>query len=329
MRRLIVNFIDDKWMEPTHEARTWRAARAAKLVRRAHMYAGLIMLPWILFFGVSGLLFNHPNVGEDVRGRGVDAAQLQQLGFAPWHAERAAERVVQALNAAPQAGARPFVLDASYDTQFSGFGVLTAKTPAGQYMLLLDVERARGVLAERSARLPADAAVFPRLELPLPEFSVAQLEQQLAGLLAARGEAGEPLRAHPKLAPELRLRVRDARGASWNLTYDTRSGAVSGRKTDDWPNIGVSQALAKMHTTHHFPLRVGPLWFWALFEDLLGVTMVFWALSGLWMWWKIKPTRLVGALAVSLALGGAALVMAGTLDHLMFGDVRAPSGPGE
>jgi hypothetical protein len=329
MRKLIINFMDETWLAATHQARAWRAGRATKLLRRAHMYAGLIMLPWILFFGVSGLLFNHPNLGEEVRGRRVDAAQLRQLGFAPWHAQRAAERVVQALNAAPRAGARPFVLDESYESQFSGFGVLSAKAPAGHFMLLLDVERARGVLAERSARPPADAGVFPRLELQLPEFSVVQLEQQLAGLLAARGEASEPLRAHPKIAPELRLRVRDATGASWNLTFDTRSGAVSGRRSEDWPNLGVGQVLAKMHTTHHFPLRVGPLWFWALFEDLLGVTMVFWALSGLWMWWKIKPTRLIGALALSLALGGAALVMAGTLDHLMFGDVRAPVGPGE
>lgn len=329
MKQLIVNFMEVAPMAVAEE-RARRGARWIKLLRRAHMYAGLGMLPWILFFGISGLLFNHPNVGEDVRGERVDAAQLRELGFAPWDAARAAQRVVDALNGASGAGARPFALDDTFESQFSGFGILSAKADAKQYMLLLDVESARGVLAQRAPRRPASDAVFPQLELPLPELSMARVEEQLSGLLRARGApAAEALRAHPKIAPELRLRVRDARGVHWNLTYDTRSGSVSGRKSEAWPNLGFAQALAKLHTTHHFPLRVGPLWFWALFEDLLGLTMVFWAVSGLVMWWKIKPTRLIGALSVSVALGIAALIMAGTLDHLLFGDVRAPLGPGE
>ena len=32
--------------------------------------------------------------------------------------------------------------------------------------------------------------------------------------------------------------------------------------------------------------------------------MVFWALSGLWMWWEMKATRRLGLLAL---LGGAAV----------------------
>ena len=84
-----------------------------------------------------------------------------------------------------------------------------------------------------------------------------------------------------------------------------------------------------MHTTHHFPLRVGPLWFWALFEDLLGVTMVIWAISGLVMWWQIKRTRLAGVLSIAAALGLAAAVMLGTLSELTFSDVKEQLGPGD
>ena len=32
------------------------------LVRRIHMYAGLIMIPYLLLFGISGLIFNHPTL---------------------------------------------------------------------------------------------------------------------------------------------------------------------------------------------------------------------------------------------------------------------------
>jgi hypothetical protein len=34
----------------------------------------------------------------------------------------------------------------------------------------------------------------------------------------------------------------------------------------------------------------------AVTVDLVIVAMVFWALSGLWMWWEMRVTRLWGAL---------------------------------
>jgi hypothetical protein len=43
---------------------------------------------------------------------------------------------------------------------------------------------------------------------------------------------------------------------------------------------------------------------WAAVVDLAVVGMLFWVLSGLWMWWEIKPARLTGA---AFALVGAAL----------------------
>jgi hypothetical protein len=43
---------------------------------------------------------------------------------------------------------------------------------------------------------------------------------------------------------------------------------------------------------------------WAVSVDLVIIAMVFWVLSGLWMWWEMKATRRLGAGAV---LSGAAL----------------------
>jgi hypothetical protein len=43
---------------------------------------------------------------------------------------------------------------------------------------------------------------------------------------------------------------------------------------------------------------------WALSVDLVIVAMIFWALSGLWMWWEMKVTRRYGLAAMA---GGAAL----------------------
>lgn len=50
---------------------------------------------------------------------------------------------------------------------------------------------------------------------------------------------------------------------------------------------------------------------WAFTVDLAAVTIVFWVLSGLWMWWEMKNTRRLGALfsAVGFALFVVFLVM--------------------
>jgi hypothetical protein len=197
-------------------------------------------------------------------------------------------------------------------------------------MVLLDMATPRGVLVSRSARRAAEGSSFPKQHIPLPDVSTKAVEEHLTGLLEARQlDATDALRAHPKIAPELRFRVRDAADTAWNLTYDLGSGTLSGRKSDVLPNLGLTQLLAKLHMTHHFPMAFGALWLWALFADLLGITMVFWAVSGMIMWWQLKQTRLLGIASLAIALGLAAAIIGGTMRHLTFGDVTPKLGPGD
>jgi len=307
-----------------------RRGRALRIVRRVHMYAGLLLMPWLMFFGLSGILFNHPNVGEQVSGQRVSASDLQKLSaLAPWQPADAAQAVVTQLNAA-RAGEAAYRLDPTFESRFSGYSVLSAPAPDGAYMLILDVSQARGVLVHKQARKSEDGSTFPRLSLPLETYSSQNIEAHTQGLLTARALPHQSeLQAHPKIAPELRLRVLDAEDVAWNLTYDTRDGALAGRRADSFPNLGISQIVGSMHKTHHFTLDLGAQWFWALFEDLLGLAMVIWAITGVVMWWQLKRTRLIGVLSLVLALGIAAVVMSGTLQQLTFGDVRAAMGPGD
>lgn len=307
-----------------------RRGRALRIVRRVHMYAGLLLMPWLMFFGLSGMLFNHPNIGEKVDGQRVTSAELAKLSaLKPWDARAAASAVVDQLN--QTAAARgPYRVDPEFESEFSGYAILNAPAPDGGHMLILDVAQARGVLVHKVARKSADGSSFPRLQLPLEAYSSQALERHTKGLLEARAlpHASE-LHAHPKIAPELRLRVLDAEGVRWNLTYDTREGALAGRREDSFPNLGIAQIMGSMHKTHHFTMEVGALWLWALFEDLLGLAMVLWAVTGLVMWWQLKRTRVLGVASLLLALGIAAAVMTGTLQELTFGDVRAAMGPGD
>lgn len=49
---------------------------------------------------------------------------------------------------------------------------------------------------------------------------------------------------------------------------------------------------------------------WAFSVDLVIVAIVLWVLSGLWMWWEMKATRPLGALAVAGSAGLFAFYLA-------------------
>jgi hypothetical protein len=49
---------------------------------------------------------------------------------------------------------------------------------------------------------------------------------------------------------------------------------------------------------------------WGFVVDAAAVTMAFWCLSGLWLWWELKPTRLWGAISFVAGVGLFALVLA-------------------
>jgi hypothetical protein len=42
---------------------------------------------------------------------------------------------------------------------------------------------------------------------------------------------------------------------------------------------------------------------WGLTVDVAVVCMVFWSLSGIWLWWELKPTRKWGTLSLAAGLG--------------------------
>jgi hypothetical protein len=62
--------------------------------------------------------------------------------------------------------------------------------------------------------------------------------------------------------------------------------------------------LERFHRRRGFATGYGLDTVWAVAVDLAIAGMLFWALSGLWMWWEMKVTRALGAAAL---LGGAGL----------------------
>ncbi len=307
--------------------RRFSTGRALKVVRRVHMYTGLFFFPWAMLFGLSGVLFNHPNAFEDVRGRRVATTELQEVtGLSPWQPGQIAERVVRELN---RRGGERYELSTDYESELSGVSVFSAKAEQGRHVVLLEMQNATAIVATRSARPEPPPVPFAGARVVLPEVSLSHLQEKLGPLLASRNLSSQgELTAHPRISQQLRFRMLGADGTAYNTIYDLRTGALSGRRTDTWPSLGLSQYLGKLHTAHHFPARPGWMTVWAAMEDLLGLTLLAWGASGLVMWWQMRPTRRWGSLCVVATLAFVALAVWGTSSQLLFGPVAQALGPG-
>ena len=62
--------------------------------------------------------------------------------------------------------------------------------------------------------------------------------------------------------------------------------------------------LERFHRRRGYATGYGLDTIWAISVDAFIVAMVFWVLSGLWMWWEMKVTRVLGLAAL---LGGTGL----------------------
>jgi hypothetical protein len=313
--------------EPTQRGR-FRTGRVLRLVRRVHMYLGLFLVPWILLFGLSGVLFNHPNLGEQVAGTPVPAAKLRELtGFSAWDPNELAKRIVEHLNMQNGATA-DYAVDPSVEPAFQGPVILKAEAPHGRHTTLVDVQRGRAFVITRQAR-PSPNDVPFKQNVPIVGISTKDVEARVSALLSALNlDAKDAPRANHALAPELRFALRDKTGKLFHATYHTGTAQLTGRLAETWSPIGASQMLTALHTTHHFPPSFGFRWAWAFFQDILGLAMAFWAISGLAMWWQLKATRIAGTVSIAFALGLASWITWGTAADLMFGEVMQELGPG-
>ena len=92
--------------EAAPKSRAW-GRDLMMLTRRSHLYAGLLLYPWVLLYGVTAFLFNHPTAFSDQTFLqfGKDAMKGTALEGVPTAPDIAA-KVVAALNARSEGGAK-------------------------------------------------------------------------------------------------------------------------------------------------------------------------------------------------------------------------------
>ncbi|SIO57431.1 hypothetical protein SAMN05444166_5402 [Singulisphaera sp. GP187] len=291
---------------PSSRARV-RYNAGMKLVRRAHMYVGLFLVPFVLLYGLTAFLFNHPDWFSDRSVRLITAedAAGTALGSFPTADELSAQ-VIQAIN---QGGTHRVSLSKAQAPAYSRDLALTAKGSGAEQVIFLELAGRTGTVrsapaATKPVSKPAWARESVRLDSPPAEAA----RTAVAAILTKWGGGEPPEEVKVRTPPELIFAV-ESEGRTWRASYQLQTEALTVRP---WgPDLSTRRFLTAMHLACRYPSQINVPWCWAAIVDTMAVAMVFWGFSGLFMWWQMKSLRRLGAIVLAASLIGSILVAIG------------------
>lgn len=304
------------------------------VVRRGHLYAGLFLLPWVVLYGVTAFLFNHPNSFADQPAVSFDRSHLRDTPLAspPSPKDIATEVVAQLQSRAPEGTKYTFVepekakftREAAFATvkaegetisllvyaNGSGGSVRSRKDEPPKVVEKAPFATGGGKAAPKGGRgagnpPPKTAADGVTTSAPLHE----RVKESVPTILDRCGFAGGEVTVTS--VPDLSFRMSDGEKV-WTVTYNPQTGAVGGKSTDDPVEpLSARRFLTRLHVAHGYPSETGVRWAWAVIVDAMAFVMVFWGLSGILMWWQVKATRRFGVLVVLLSAAAATWLAVG------------------
>lgn len=314
-----------------------RYNRAMRLVRRLHLYAGLFMTPWVFLYGVTALLFNHPEVwSEQVTGE-IPPQAIAGTPLASFPEPAAlAQRVVDAINRRAQlagdANAAPYELIRKDEAEYTRDLILTLADGDRSHTLRIDLWNHSGTTRtstnaakqKPSASAPFEARnglaleppplepVYDAMPMLLPKLGIPanvwrRPERPRPVETAGRSAGSRPAMGdrtaaptNPRVAPEVAFFLQRGEQA-WRATYNLQTGTLMGREADSSDSGAVLSPrnfLLRLHLAHGYPDEKNARWIWAIAVDAMFVSMVGWGITGLLMWWQMKNVRRVGAIVL-------------------------------
>jgi hypothetical protein len=290
--------------------------RLVHALRRAHLYFGLFLVPWAVLYGVTGFLFNHPTAFADAPTCTFGPKELAGTPMADPPAPADVARAV--LAHLPPAAGRYELVEPEKARYTREFAFAVAKTDGGDVGLLFDVTSPAGTVR---ASPPAPAPVAPTLTLGpkatttrtgerfvIPDALDARVRASVPTVLERTGFATGAVAVTS--TPDLVFRAADG-SAVYAFTYNAHAGTVSAAPVGPEAapeGLSARRFLTRLHLASGYPHGRGAKWFWAVLVDAMAFVMVFWAGSGLLMWWQVKAARGWG-LVVLLASAVAATAL--------------------
>lgn len=268
-------------------------SRVMLVVRRAHLYSGLLLLPFVALYGLTALLFNHASWLRPIEERALP------------HATVASSELV-ALTSAPDVMARAIAPAGIEPRNARWENSWSFETRADGRVERFDVDpRGRG---GRALAWPED----PRIASELPaKFAAADVPgwrepKALAAALAL--DLG--LRAQDismRRAPRLAFEFEDE-GRALLARWDPAKETVQVVPNGGHDPVDLLQSL---HVAHGSPGYVDARWWWSWIVDAMGVAMLVWAASGTVLWWSIRAVRRAGLVVLALAAALSLALFAG------------------
>ncbi|MEZ4384645.1 MAG: hypothetical protein R3A79_25170 [Nannocystaceae bacterium] len=285
--------------------RTDRRRRWAALLRWSrvtHLYCGLALLPWVCLYGATGLLFNHPQLGDD-----GDVHRFRRSELADRIDPAAPDPSALASRVAARLGPHVTLRD-SVEPTFEGSLRARATTAGREVHVSLGATSGRGAVRLSA---PASDALPPGLGEPPPldpdELDAAAWTSTARAIAGAYVDDSEALELTLERAPQLRFEV-EIDDQPWTLLYDPKAGRARFLRPED-EDRDVVRLLERVHMTHAYPDGLSARWIHAVFVDLTAAALLLWCVTGLLMWWQMRRRRRTGAVALLLGVGAVVALM--------------------
>jgi len=268
-------------------------SRAYLVIRRVHLYLGLVLLPFVALYGATALFFNHASWFRDIEERPLDAHVV-------------AQSEIVALGADPFALARDIAPAGIEPLEVRWEGAWVFESRGDGRVERIDVDPAgRG---GRMLAWPEDPKPDSSMPATIAASSLATwsdplaLAAALAPRLGARDEA-----LVLKRAPKLAITYVE-NGQPLLARWDPANGSVRVVHDDGHDPVDF---LLSLHKAHGSPGYADARWWWSWIVDAMGFAMLAWAASGVVLWWSIRAVRRAGLVALGIAAVAFVALFAG------------------
>ncbi len=277
--------------------RSQRNKATLKLTRRLHMYFGLVLVPFVLLYGVTAVLFNHQTWFSSSSYETVEAGRF--AGLVALDPEEIADSITEELS---ESTGTALVREPDSGAEFRGDLIVDFTGDDARRRYRIAPETLSGTMQFT----PQSGGEERGDPLELPKFTPTGAEA-IEGIKQHLDREHEGSGGRIRSVPDLRFNVLGEDGGVVELSCDLRTGAVEQRRVED-PRIefNLRSFLLRLHKSRGYPSEGGTRTYWAVIVDVTAGLMIFWALSGIIMWWQLRPTRFNGLIIIVIGLGLAA-----------------------
>ena len=283
-----------------------------KFVRRVHLYAGLAVVPFVILYGVTAFLFNHPEVWSTREARQLQPSELIALGRLPLDPAGALVQQIICELSNPE-----WQVDAATAPAIKGRTLLTATVDSTRLSFVGDDPNggARIFARPKQQRQATNSLLGPGdTKLAVGRDVMLSTQTAASALVAAYGES---VNWRVRSAPRLEFGMVRAGSEAYRATYHLRDGSLEISPTAEPMMARTARSfLLRLHTAHGYPSGYGIEFWWALIVDIMAFAMVAWALTGVLMWWQMKNLRRMGSVALALCVVVTTVLVAGQWQRL-------------